>query len=376
MADIISPESPFKEEVQQYLEESGVKEKSDEILGPFSDIANQVAEALWNAVLPGSPGASLSWELLLLTVLMTLGFWVFRKGRGAKGADGRERHAGLLEYVLPKAIYTHQSAKVDIGLYLLDKAMMPIWVLLFLGSVAPFVEKSTIGAMQTLFGDSPAITPNIAWQLVYGLVTILMADMIFYWTHYMMHKTEIGWAIHKVHHSAEVLTPLTRPREHFIAGPIWAFGPAVGVTLSAAIFAWVFNGDITRITVYNVGIFSMLYALNGNFRHYHVSFRYPRWLEYWLQSPGMHHTHHSYLEKHWDSNLGLVTSVWDRMMGTLYIAEKYEETPWGLAPKDQARYTTLADNLMTPFKEIFRIVRGKPKTTTVMPQSIGESGSE
>ena len=164
-----------------------------------------------------------------------------------------------------------------------------------------------------------------------------------------------------MHHSAQVLTPLTRPREHFIAAPVWALGPAIGLSLSGGLFAWLFNGDITRITIVNVGVFSLLYALNGNFRHYHVSFRYPRWLEYWLQSPGMHHTHHSYLEKHWDSNLGLVTSIWDRMFGTLYIAERYEETPWGLAPKDQREYTTLSDNLITPFREIARILRGKPK---------------
>jgi sterol desaturase/sphingolipid hydroxylase (fatty acid hydroxylase superfamily) len=311
-------------------------------------------------VLPG-PGSTFWWPLLLLTLLITIAFWIFRGGRGAKDVEGKERRMGLFEYVLPKRIYSHPSARVDIWLYLLDKAMMPVWVVLFLGSVAPFVERTTISALTGGFGASPGLEPTVAWRLFYGLVTVLIADMVFYFTHYMMHKTEIGWAIHKVHHSAQVLTPLTRPREHFIAGPIWALGPAIGLSLSGGIFAWVFGGDITRITVMNVGIFSLLYALNGNFRHYHVSFRYPRWLEYWLQSPGMHHTHHSYLEKHWDTNLGLVTSIWDRLFGTLYIAERFEETPWGLAPKDQREYTTLSDNLLTPFKEIARILRRQPK---------------
>ena len=331
---------------------------SDEILGPFSDIANQITDGLVNAVLPG-PGSTFYWPLLLLTVLISIAFWVFRKGRGAKDADGRERPMGFFEYLVPKRIYTHQSARVDIGLYLLDKGLMPVWVLLFLGAVAPFVETNTIAALGSTFGESPEVVPTLSWRLAYGLVTVLIADMVFYFTHYMMHKTEIGWAIHKVHHSAQVLTPLTRPREHFIAAPIWALGPAIGLSLSGGIFAWVFNGDITRVTVMNVGVFSLLYALNGNFRHYHVSFRYPRWLERWIQSPGMHHTHHSYLEKHWDTNLGLITSIWDRIMGTLYIAERYEETPWGLSPKDQQKYTTLSDNLITPFREIARILRGK-----------------
>jgi len=42
-----------------------------------------------------------------------------------------------------------------------------------------------------------------------------------------MHQVPVLWAIHKVHHSAEVLTPLTRYREHFLAGPIWAAGGAL-----------------------------------------------------------------------------------------------------------------------------------------------------
>ena len=323
MADVLEGDGPFKEEVKQFLEESGIAEASEEILGPFSDITNRVGEALLNAVFPSSTMSSLWWPLLVLTGLITALFWVVRRGRGAKDADGRERQMGFFEYLAPKRIYTHQSARVDIGLYLLDKAMMPIWVVLFLGSIGPFVESNTIGAMQWAFGASPALDPTVGWRLVYGLVTILIADMIFYFTHYMMHKTEIGWAIHKVHHSAQVLTPLTRPREHFIAGPIWSIGPAIGLSLSGGLFAWVFDGNITQITIVNMGVFSFLYALNGNFRHYHVAFRYPRWLEYWLQSPGLHHTHHSYLEKHWDTNLGLVTSIWDRIMGTLYIPEKY-----------------------------------------------------
>jgi len=375
MADLLSPESPFKEEVQRYLQESGIGEKADGILGPFSDIANQVADALWDALLPGSPFSSLSWELLTFTFICAAGFWLFRNGRGSKDASGRERPAkSLLQYLFPRDIYTHRSARVDIGLYLIDRAMMPVWFLLSLGAIAPFLERNTIAGLERAFGTSPAVEPTIMWRLFYGLVSILIVDAIFYWTHYMMHKTQIGWALHKVHHSAQVLTPWTRPREHFIVGPLWALGPAVGLAISGGLFAWVFNGNITQITIVNVGIFSVLYALNGNFRHYHVSFRYPRWLELWLQSPGMHHTHHSYLQKHWDSNLGLVTSIWDRVMGTIYIADKYEETPWGLAGKDQAEYTSLKDNLVTPVKEIIRILRGEPKRYAEPESSVGSPG--
>ena len=49
------------------------------------------------------------------------------------------------------------------------------------------------------------------------------------------------------------------------------------------------------------------------------------------------------------------------MDAQISLAERYEETPWGLQPHDQAEYTTLSDNLMTPFIEIIRILRTKPK---------------
>ncbi|MFT7526802.1 MAG: sterol desaturase/sphingolipid hydroxylase (fatty acid hydroxylase superfamily) [Arenicella sp.] len=332
------------------------------VVGPFTQMASQVGDALVDAIAPGPP-SSFWWPLLALTLTISGVFWVYRKGRGAKGADGHERQMGFWQYLAPKEIYTHQSARVDIGLYLIDKASMPLWTLAFLGAVAPFIEANTLGGLRTIVGTSPAFEPSIFWRVMYGAVTILVTDLMFFLTHLMMHKTEIGWAIHKVHHSAQVLTPLTRSREHFIAAPIWALGPAIGLSFSGAIFAYLFDDNITRITIMNIGIFSLLYALNGNFRHYHVSFRYPRSLEYWLQSPGMHHTHHSYLEKHWDTNLGLVTSIWDRLFGTLYIAGRYEETPWGLQEEEQRQYTSLKDNLITPFKEIRRILKGpgRPK---------------
>ena len=143
MAEPLDGEGPFKEQVQQFVEETGVKESAADILGPFSDMTNQIAEAVWNAIFPGST-SSFWWPLLVLTLLITVAFWIFRKGRGAKDVDGRERPMGLLEYLLPKRIYTHPSARVDIWLYLLDRASMPIWVVAFLGSVAPFVEQTTM----------------------------------------------------------------------------------------------------------------------------------------------------------------------------------------------------------------------------------------
>jgi sterol desaturase/sphingolipid hydroxylase (fatty acid hydroxylase superfamily) len=66
---------------------------------------------------------------------------------------------------------------------------------------------------------------------VYGFVTSLVADMIFYFTQLLGHRTQIGWAFHKAHHSAAVLTPLMRYREHFVGGIRYGAGAAAGLGL-------------------------------------------------------------------------------------------------------------------------------------------------
>lgn len=122
-------------------------------------------------------------------------------------------------------------------------------------------------------------------------------------------------------------------------------------------FAYLFDGGITQATILNISFFALLFGFNGSFRHYHVQFHYPRWLSKWLQSPAMHHTHHSYLQKHWDTNLAAVTSIWDRMFGTMYIPEKDEYTPWGIGPKTQAEYRTFWQNTSGPFRDWYKMLR-------------------
>ena len=55
----------------------------------------------------------LHWQYLAMTFVIATFLWWFRSGRGSRGADGYERKADFLTYLLPKDIYTHVSARVD-----------------------------------------------------------------------------------------------------------------------------------------------------------------------------------------------------------------------------------------------------------------------
>ena len=323
------------------------------VLGPLADIATTG----WDLFVANLP-RDLTWPFLFITLGLGLILWSARAGRGSKDASGRERPAGLLQFLLPWDIYSHPSARVDVGLYVLERLLHPFWYGALILTVGTATEAGVITVLSAS-GTTPGLESSLGWMLFYSLCTLLIYDFVFYAIHYTEHKVPALWAIHKVHHSAEVLTPLTRYREHFLEGPLYAAGSAFSYGLAGGVFGWLFNDGITQATLFNIGFFSLLFGFNGSFRHYHVAFHYPRWLSKWLHSPVMHHTHHSYLPQHWDTNLAAVTSLWDRLFGTLYIPEKDEFTPWGLGPETQHRYRSWWQNTTGPFRDWATMLKGR-----------------
>ena len=88
---------------------------SQQAAGPFTDMVQQAFTLVWDVTSGNIPG-DLHWQRLLLMTVFAIAIFVFYRGHGSKGADGRERKVGLLAFLLPKDIYTHVSARVDIWL--------------------------------------------------------------------------------------------------------------------------------------------------------------------------------------------------------------------------------------------------------------------
>ena len=80
----------------------------------------------------------------------------------------------------------------------------------------------------------------------------------------------------------------------------------------------------------------------------------------------MHHTHHRYLPKHWDTNMGVVTSIWDRLFGTLYIPEPGVHA-LGLGPEQQPGYRSFWQNVNGPFRDWYRMLRPAGQGNTPAP---------
>ena len=147
----------------------------DNTAGPL----NQLISGAFAAIAPHVP-RDLTWPILLLTAIIATTIWLFRNGVGAKGANGRVRKMPLGQFLLPAEIYFHVSARVDVGLYVCERLLRPLWVTTLLLGIAPSTEKLVIAKLNMILGSGPELQSHYGWMLLYSLITLLLYDLLFF----------------------------------------------------------------------------------------------------------------------------------------------------------------------------------------------------
>ena len=141
------------------------------------------------------------------------------------------------------------------------------------------------------------------------LLTIVVADFVYYWEHRLAHEIRLFWTQHAVHHSSR----------YFNISVALRFGPMEGV-ISAIIHApLVLIGfppelvfaSILIVQAYQTWIHTSLIGKLGP-------------LDGIFNTPSNHRVHHGCDEKYIDRNYGGILIIWDRLFGT-YARE--DETP-------------------------------------------------
>jgi len=294
--------------------------------------------------------------LISALVLAVLSFlWFARQPEGAR-PDGVRR--GAFGYIFDKRVWLHRSARQDYGYFLLN-AMVYYGVIsqLLVGGHV-FFGLTEMGLNAT-FGvrEVPVFEANWLTVILYTLGVALAIDLAVWTTHYLQHKVKVLWAFHQVHHSAEVLTPMTVFRMHpvdlFFTG-LMAAGLTAG---TLALFVYLTGARPTAMTVLNVNVITFTFYLLGyNLRHSHIWLSYPRWLSYILISPAQHQIHHSIDEKHWDRNMGLIFAFWDWVFGTLYVPKGYEKLEYGVRRDEPNPFGSVRELYLKPFREAWALL--------------------
>jgi sterol desaturase/sphingolipid hydroxylase (fatty acid hydroxylase superfamily) len=169
----------------------------------------------------------------------------------------------------------------------------------------------------------------------------------------LAHRVPLLWELHKVHHSAEVLTPFTVYRTHPIESILMRGGAAVGVGAVAGLMSFCFRGPISGWQILGVDAIGILWnALGANLRHSHVWLSYGRILEHVLISPAQHQIHHSDQRRHFHKNFGSTLAIWDWIGRSLYVTRGREHLRFGLPPEEQNHRPTVMSAWFAPIAAI------------------------
>lgn len=313
-----------------------------EILAAYMD-------AVWSSV--ASSTQRLHWMYLLTALFAGVVSYKLYAGE-------RFTLRGFLRYVLPAHSITSRSARMDYLIVLLA----PFWLVFFL---APFfisvlaMAEATIQLLEFIFGANNTVTSlGIPHLVLFSVVLFLVFDFAEYLAHYLQHRVWFLWEFHKIHHSAEVLNPVTAYRFHPFDVLFTGAAIAILTGICQGVFHWWWAVEPQPFKVFGLqlGVFAF-YLAAYNLRHSHVWLPYPQSVSHVLMSPAQHQIHHSVEKKHWNKNMGFVLSIWDWAFGTLYVPKEREKLTYGIGGNEEAEYQSLLAIYALPFRKISKELR-------------------
>jgi sterol desaturase/sphingolipid hydroxylase (fatty acid hydroxylase superfamily) len=211
------------------------------------------------------------------------------------------------------------------------------------------VSNGIISGLVALFGQpAPSALPPYVARAIITLMLFLAYELGYWFNHWLSHKVPLLWEFHKVHHTAQVLTPLTNFRVH----PVYTWIFANILALSAAIANGLGNylcGDTTyQYALADTNIILVLFIhVYVHLQHSHMWIAFRVLAGRIFVSPAHHQVHHSDNPKHFNKNFGSCLALWDWMFGTLYVpAKEREPLTFGFADHPDAH--TVKGELVNP----------------------------
>ena len=294
---------------------------------------------------------------LISAIVLAVLLYYFRDRYNKFGA------AGVTKFLIPKEVYLHKSAKTDYILYLSNRVLfkiigLPTVIATFvgIGKGLEWLLTETVGELIPKTEAGPAV------QVAYAVAVFAAYDFGAFISHYMHHKVPTLWELHKVHHTAEVLTPITNYRFHPIERLISSTLRGVSVGAVAGIFTYLYTIDprtpsFMMIWVLEVGVLLFAFNIFANLRHSHIWLSFGPRLERIFISPAQHQVHHSSEPRHFDKNFGTVFAFWDAIFGTLYVPKGRERFRIGLYGGGEEAYHSIWRIYVLPMRNAWQVIR-------------------
>ncbi len=276
------------------------------LLEPVSALWTLLQQALQEVMsYPFDPARRVYWLSLLSSALLAL-LWVWWR-------DKKWQPMQWLRACCDRDFWYQRTHLVDIAL-MFTNAFLRLLLLAPLVGAHLLLTITVARGWQATLGDPPELVwHGVFIAALYTLVFFVVEDGSRFLLHRTMHRVPWLWAIHRVHHSATALTPLTLFRVHpiemllYFARSVLVFGVVSGS------FIYLFSRQLSGFDILGVDALGMLFNLIGaNLRHSPIWLGFGR-AERWFISPAQHQIHHSSAPEHVDRNFGTCLAVWDRL---------------------------------------------------------------
>jgi sterol desaturase/sphingolipid hydroxylase (fatty acid hydroxylase superfamily) len=266
------------------------------------------------------PGSRL-FHLNILTSLGLIAVWLLLvqlKSPPIKpGGRVRFYFQQLQNSIFRKKYWWNRSTKIDYHIYFLNSFLKVFLFIPYLDfsfriskTTISWLLKSNHHQMLSLKASYPSL-------LAFSILAFVFDDFLRFFHHYLMHKIPFLWKLHKTHHSAKILTPMSLYRIHPLESAMSTVRNSLSTGMSIGVFIFLFNSQFSIITIFGINLFGFLFNLLGsNLRHSHIPLSFGP-LEWIFISPKQHQIHHSSDPKHYDKNFGVSLAMWDGLIGTL-----------------------------------------------------------
>lgn len=184
------------------------------------------------------------------------------------------------------------------------------------------------------------------------LIALVSDDFMYYWKHFLYHKSRWFWATHVVHHSSEhynLTTALRQPWTNLISGTVLLSVPLVLL-------------GIHPMILFFVGALNLLYQF---WFHTETIDKMPRWFEAVMNTPSHHRVHHGRNARYLDANFAGIFIIWDRMFGTFVPEQADEKVDYGIV-----KPLTTFNPLKIAFGEYISIIKDVVSTGPSLAQRI------
>ncbi|MGC1503448.1 MAG: sterol desaturase family protein [Sulfitobacter sp.] len=296
---------------------------------------------------------------LYLGTSVLIAFLIFKSAQGRKISEEKT----FLGFLFPKKVWSNPSAWLDLRYFFFHSIFGKVFMVGLSAWAFALAFKLVSGGMSVTEienGNELSTLSNILIAIGFMVISTLISDFIGWSCHYLQHKSPLLWQFHKVHHSAEVMHPVSNYREHPVDNFFYltAIGAGYGAILALAVR--VFGYAPNAPTVLGVPLVMLAFNLVGyNLRHSHVWLRWPGKLSMIFPSPAHHHVHHSCHPDHIDKNFAFMFPIWDVIFRTYHMPEDGRDVKFGIGDGNADELTSCTRLYWVPVRDAFRVMKAQ-----------------